>query len=130
MDKGLMRVYNRDSCVGSSIIERSPSSERCWCDSNPGAPFFVLDFYGVTAILLTHERAGDKKPRDTRRYKGQVGNWRDFIRPSQNRGRACYCRNKQEINRAGQEIWHETPTRFICCLNAIINQNKGVIWEG
>lgn len=63
-------------------------------------------------------------------HKGQAFLWRNKLRASQSRSRANYCRNQQKGGRAWQEIWHETPAGVFSIYNALINQNKGVIWEG
>lgn len=128
MDKRFITRYNRDRCVGSSIIERSYSSERCRCNSGPSAPFLMLDYYGVDDILQTYERASEEKSRDSRGYQSQAFGRRDFIRASQKRGRAYYCRNQQKSNRTQQKIWRETSAGFVCRLNALANKNKKTAW--
>ena len=129
MDKEHLRVYNYGKCVGSSIIERPHSRGKCWCKSGPGAPFLLLDFYGVNAILLTHERASNEKPGKIGGYQGQTFRWRYLIRPGQSRGRANYCRNQQKSGGAWQKIWRKTSAGFLCCFNAIIlNIERRVIW--
>lgn len=47
MDKGTVKKYNRDSCVGSSVAERSHSCERGRCNSVPSAPFLLLEEWGL-----------------------------------------------------------------------------------
>ena len=120
MDKGFVRVYNKNKCVGSSILERSHSCERCRCNSAPGAPFLMLDFYGVNAILLTHERASDKKSRNIRGHQIQAFYWRYILRPSQSRGRANHRRNQQKGDRTWQKIRHEAKAGIIPSAHALI----------